>query len=115
MSTHFFVLSINYIRPIEEVDFLMDAHVRYLKSGYERGTFLLSGAKVPRTGGIILARADSQEALQSIMGEDPFLKEGVATYDVIEFQPLRSSAEIATVIAEREEALVEGRSHETEQ
>jgi uncharacterized protein YciI len=99
-STHFFVLSLTYIRPLEEVDPLMDAHVSYLKSGYERGYFLLSGRKEPRTGGIILARAASQEALQSIIADDPFAREGVATYEVIEFLPSRSIDELAAVIAD---------------
>jgi len=100
-STHFFVLSLSYIRPIEEVDRLMDAHVNYLKSGYAHGHFLLSGRKEPRTGGIILARTSSQEALQNIITQDPFLKEGVATYEITEFLPSRSIDELAEVIANK--------------
>ncbi len=101
MSIHFFALNLSYIRPVEEVDPFMDAHVSYLKSGYERGNFLLSGRKEPRTGGIILARASSREAIQSIIADDPFLKEGVATYEVTEFLPSRSIDELAAVIADK--------------
>jgi uncharacterized protein YciI len=97
--THLFILSLTYIRPLAEVDALMDAHVSYLETEYMRGSFLLSGRKEPRTGGIILARADSQETIQRIIANDPFLQRGIATYEVIEFQPTKSISVLTAVIA----------------
>jgi uncharacterized protein YciI len=48
--------------------------------------FLVSGRQVPRTGGIIIALADSREQIESIMAEDPFCKHGLAEVRVIEFR-----------------------------
>jgi len=95
---HFFVLNLVYIRPLAEVEELLDAHSLYLQAAFERGDFLLSGRKDPWTGGIIFARASSHEAIQSIIAEDPFLKAKVTRYEVIKFHPSRASAEFASVL-----------------
>ena len=98
-TTHYYVLILSYIRPIAEVEAVLDAHSHYIESGYQRGTFLLSGRKVPWTGGVIFARAASLDDLQSIIAEDPFLTAKVATYDIIEFNPTRASADLTSVVA----------------
>jgi uncharacterized protein YciI len=64
----------------------MRAHVAFLKKYYAAGNFLVSGRQVPRTGGIIIALADSREQIESIMAEDPFCKHGLADVRIIEFR-----------------------------
>jgi uncharacterized protein YciI len=98
-SMHYYVLNLVYVRPLPEVEALVDVHSKYIEAAYERGDFLLSGRKVPWNGGIIIARASGQAAIQAIIAEDPFLKEEVATYEVIEFNPTRSSADLATIMS----------------
>jgi len=51
-----FALILTYIKPLEEVDRLGEAHRAYLNRYYEQGNFLTSGAQKPRVGGFILAR-----------------------------------------------------------
>ena len=51
------------------------------------GTFLLSGRKQPREGGVILATAASREALEAVLAQDPFHVHGLAHYQVVEFVP----------------------------
>ncbi len=87
-----FVVSLTYIADLTEVDRHLDAHVDYLKRHYADGTFLASGRKNPRTGGVILARAASGEALEAILAEDPFHIAGVARYEVTEFTPTMSAS-----------------------
>ena len=43
----------------------------------------LHATPVPRTGGVVLARAPSKEALVEIMQRDPFCRNGVATFEII--------------------------------
>ena len=81
-----------YLKPIEEVDRYLDAHRSFLKPLYEKGTAICSGPKIPRTGGFILMRAESKEEALEIMKHDPYVIQGVARYDVIEFE-VRSRAE----------------------
>ncbi|MEF2230615.1 MAG: YciI family protein [Pseudodesulfovibrio sp.] len=82
-----FIVELTYIRPIEAVEEHLEAHVVYLKEHYAKGVFLASGRKVPRTGGIILARAESERALRDVLALDPFQRNGVAQYAVTEFAP----------------------------
>lgn len=78
-----FVLDVTYIAPIEAVEPLVEAHMRWVATGYERGWFEASGRKNPRTGGIILARGE-RETIEAFLAEDPFVTGGVATYMVTE-------------------------------
>ncbi|MFT5420336.1 MAG: hypothetical protein ACI9D5_001080 [Candidatus Endobugula sp.] len=88
-----FLVSISYEKELSEVDQIIDDHVVYLKKYYALGNFLLSGRKVPRTGGVILVKASSREELNAIVAEDPFTIAGVASYTVIEFVPTMSAKE----------------------
>lgn len=92
-----FVVMLNYVKPLEEIDALIPEHVEYLKQNYAKGVFLASGRKIPRTGGVILARAKSLDALMDILHADPFHREGVVEYEVTEFS--------ATMVAEGLELL----------
>jgi uncharacterized protein YciI len=80
-----FVVLLSYLRPLAEVDALLEAHRAYLAKQYANGVFLLSGLKEPRTGGVIIARAKSLEELHGVLAEDPFQVHGVAAYEVVEF------------------------------
>lgn len=82
-----FVVSITYKADLSAVDKLIPQHIEFLEKFYEQGNFLASGRKVPRTGGVILATADSKEALKAILAEDPFYKNNLAHYEIIEFIP----------------------------
>lgn len=80
-----FIATLNYVRPIEEIDKLLPDHVEYLKRRYAAGDFVASGRKVPRTGGVILGKAKSRAAFEALLAEDPFQQAGVAEYEVVEF------------------------------
>lgn len=80
-----FVVSLTYVVELSEVEPHLAAHVEFLEWHYARGHFVASGRKVPRTGGIILARVASREQLDAILAEDPFQQAGVAEYEVTEF------------------------------
>lgn len=77
------ILSLTYVVPIEQADAHMQAHMEWVKEGYDRGWFIASGRKIPRTGGTILARGDRAE-LEAYCANDPFTIHGIATYDISE-------------------------------
>lgn len=89
-----FVLKLTYIKGIKEVEKLLTAHRAYLDKNYASHHFLASGPQVPRTGGMILCVANNREEVDSIIAEDPFLINGVADYDIIEFVPRKHVAEL---------------------
>jgi uncharacterized protein YciI len=81
-----FVIELTYKVPLAEIDAAMKPHVAFLKKHYAAGTFLVSGRKIPRDGGIILALGESREKVEAIMREDPFCARGLAEFRVIEFR-----------------------------
>jgi hypothetical protein len=46
---------------------------------------------VPRTGGIILAKAAGREQLNDLISADPFYVHEVAEFDVMEFEPTKTA------------------------
>ena len=72
----------------------MPAHMAYLRKQYQAGHFLISGRQQPRTGGIILAVGESKEQIETIIREDPFVSEGLATFRVIEFRASQKAEDI---------------------
>ncbi len=81
-----FVVLLKYTKPLAEVDALMKDHVRFLEQCYSSGAFVASGRQVPRTGGVIIAATQSRDELEEIMSYDPFVREGVAAFEIIEFR-----------------------------
>jgi uncharacterized protein YciI len=81
-----FIIELTYTASLAEIDASMTAHVRFLKKHYAAGNFLVSGRKIPRDGGIIVAVGTSREAIETLMRDDPFCARGLADVRVIEFR-----------------------------
>ena len=86
MSTVYIVI-LTYIKPLEEIDAAIHAHVEWLKKGYSEGIFLASGRRIPRNGGVILAKSESLAFLEERLREDPFQALKLATVEIIPFEP----------------------------
>ena len=82
-----FVIVLEYLKPLEDVERWLDEHTSFLEAQYAGKRFIASGRLVPRTGGVILARGNDRPALNRILDSDPFKREGVARYTVMEFEP----------------------------
>jgi len=82
-----FLIILSYRKPLSEVDPFVEEHRAFLGRYYASGNFLLSGRKEPRTGGIILATASSKSEVEEIVRNDPFHREKIAEYELIEFLP----------------------------
>jgi len=89
-----FVIELTYQAPLTAIDARMPAHMAYLRKQYQAGHFLISGRQQPRTGGIILAVGESKEQIETIIREDPFVSEGLATFRVIEFRASQKAEDI---------------------
>jgi len=80
-----FIIDIHYTAPLEEVDKHIEGHVAYIKKYVENNTFIVTGRKEPRTGGILIANASSKEEVEKIITEDPFYQYKVAEMTITEF------------------------------
>lgn len=81
-----FVIELIYKAPLAEIDAAMKAHVAFLNKRYASGHFLVSGRKIPRDGGVILALGKDRAEIEAIMREDPFCARGLADFRVIQFR-----------------------------
>jgi uncharacterized protein YciI len=81
-----FVIELTYTATLSDIDAHMAAHVRFLKKHYAAGHFLISGRKIPRDGGIILAAGKSREEMEAIIREDPFVVRGLADFRIVQFK-----------------------------
>jgi uncharacterized protein YciI len=72
----------------------MRAHMAFLKKHYAAGTFVVSGRKIPRDGGIIIAAGKSRQEIEAIVKEDPFCKLGLADFRIIEFRASQRADDI---------------------
>ncbi len=94
-----FVIELVYKADLREIDAHMRAHVRFLKKYYDAGNFLVSGRKIPREGGIILAVGKSRDEIERIVREDPFHAHGLADFRIIEFRASQRAEDISQRIA----------------
>ena len=85
-----YVVSLTYKVAQETVDQHLDAHVDWLKDAFDEGVFIAAGRKVPRTGGVLLSKAD-RPTLDESLATDPFSVYGVANFEVTEFAANRTA------------------------
>ena len=81
----FFIL-IEYKVPFEQVEPYLEKHILFVRTYVDSGVFLLTGKKIPRTGGVILAKVESREKLMILLKEDPFMEFELAEFDITEIQ-----------------------------
>ena len=96
-----FVIELIYTSDLSAIDEKMAAHMKFLRKYYATGNFLVSGRKIPRDGGIIIATAKTRDEIESIVAEDPFVARGLARYRIIEFRASQRADDIQNRIDPR--------------
>lgn len=89
-----FVIELVYKADLAEIDAHMNAHVAFLNKHYGAGTFVMSGRKVPRDGGIILAAGTDRDQIEQIMREDPFVAQGLAEIRIVQFRASQRAPDV---------------------
>lgn len=90
MMKHF-IVDIIFIAPFEQIEPIVPEHRNFLQTGYDKGLLLASGPKVPRSGGIVIARAESRQVIKDYFANDPYRTNNVAEYTFTEFNPVKHS------------------------
>ena len=100
-----FLLLSRYLKSVEEIERVLPEHRAFLDRQYARGMFIVSGPQVPRTGGVIVAADVSRTEIDAALAEDPFIREGISEYDIIEFQATKQAPWFKSAAALRQEQL----------
>lgn len=80
-----FIIDLEYVAPLEQIEPHMDGHMRYIDDGNAKELFITWGPKVPRTGGVIVAQSDSLNDLVAFCNTDPFITNKLAKMTITEF------------------------------
>jgi uncharacterized protein YciI len=81
-----YIILIQLRRSDEQVNYYKEAHIKYLQEQIEEGNFIASGNRTPNTGEVILSCIQDLEMLHSILNKDPFYKNRIGQYEIIEFE-----------------------------
>lgn len=84
-----FLITSRYLKSKDMVDQFLLEHRQFLDVYYKKGIFIASGRKATGDGGVILAKNSTKEEIEIILREDPFSREKISKYEIIEFTPNR--------------------------
>lgn len=84
-----FVVTLKFSDNKARAGELMEGHKAWIKSGFDQGLFLMVGSLQPNRGGGIIAHNTSLANLETFVGKDPFVLEGVVSAEIIEITPAR--------------------------
>ena len=91
-----FVVLMQYTKPIADVDQVRAAHVAHLEQAAGRGIMVAWARRSPPVGGVLVATAPDRETLERVVAQDPYVRAGVASPEVVEFQPANVRGPFAT-------------------
>lgn len=80
MNYYIYILTILVERSVYEPH--LPAHRAYLAQLDAAGTLVLSGPFTDRRGGMVMIRAESEEAARAIAEADPLVRAGVDRYEL---------------------------------
>ena len=98
MEQNLFIVELTYKKDLSMVDAHLEEHITFLEKYYANGTFIFSGRKNPRNGGVILCHASSLQNVEKLLQDDPFFKNDIADYDITEFMPTKYSEDFRQVL-----------------
>lgn len=78
-----FIVSVTFIKPMDEVNTVMEPHRDYLKKYFEEDKIIGWVSKTdPDNGGFIFFNSHSHEEVEALVALDPFYTHAVATHDI---------------------------------
>lgn len=79
-----FVVLMHYTQPLDAVNAVRVEHVRHLEAYAARGLIHAWARREPPTGGLFIATAPDRMTLEALIAEDPYIRAGVATAEIVE-------------------------------
>jgi uncharacterized protein YciI len=96
-----FVLNYFNLKPNHELDAVSKQHMAFMERHVAAGTLLAAGAKVPRTGGIMIAQGVDRAAIEALVADDPIVKLGLARVEIIEFKAVARATDLPLSAVEK--------------
>lgn len=93
-----FIVLLRFSKKKDQADEFSEAHMKWVKKGFEDGVFLLAGSIQPGLGGAILASGPSSEDLKKRVNADPFVAEKIVTAEILEIEPGKADDRLAFLL-----------------
>lgn len=77
----FHVLTLTYLKPLDEVDKTRPAHVEWIKKEIADGRLLLAGRQESEAGGVLITADIETEAADQLIAADPYTVAGLVSYE----------------------------------
>jgi uncharacterized protein YciI len=97
-----FIIELIYKADLSEIDAAMKEHMAFLKRGYAAGVFVVSGRKIPREGGVLLALGSDRAKMEELMAHDPFVAQGLADVRIIQFRASQRASNLDALMEAEE-------------
>ena len=81
----FHVLTLTYLKPLDEVDKTRPAHVDWIKKEIAEGRLLLAGRQESETGGVLITGDIGTEAAADLIAKDPYTLAELVSYERVGF------------------------------
>lgn len=94
-----FVLLGRYVKPVDEVERHLDAHREWVRDNAQAGRIVAAGREVPLQGGILIATGVTRDEVDAMIAADPYITEGVAEYDVREYEMVMAADGAGALLA----------------
>lgn len=85
MNNLTFLITSKYLKPLEEVDKKRADHLAYVNNYILAGVFVFAGRKLSNDGAVIIAANTTKDEVESILSNDPYVLNGLATYNITAF------------------------------
>ncbi len=82
-----FIILLTFSDNKSQAKEFMDGHNTWIKRGFDEGVFLLAGSIQPSSGGAVVAHNVTYEALERMVGIDPFVVHNVVRAKILEISP----------------------------
>ena len=82
------IVDLTYKTSLDLVNENVQAHRDFLDKYYKEKVFLVSGPKIPKEGGVIVANVEKSK-MEEIIKQDPFYTQGIADYKITCFDPVK--------------------------
>lgn len=92
-----FIVLLRFSANKQRASEFMDAHMAWIKQGFDDGVFAMVGSLQPKLGGGVIALGLSAEELHQRIAADPFVIEGVVTPEIIEMIPGRMDPRLSAI------------------
>jgi uncharacterized protein YciI len=82
-----FLVTLTYIRPVEEVHAHLSTHRDWLGKYATNGQILVAGPLQSGDGGLLLAHCEDRSELDALLEKDPFHIQQLVKYDIQAMTP----------------------------